>query len=333
MDYYMAPDVTVYLRIEGRSSLLLDQVCGIGYQDQDAKIPVYGYSDVEFAAMAQGRAIVSGLLIVNKGFKNSIGTILAKWLSNDEIKKGNAEKITPEELSQKQAELTSLADAIKNLTTDLDLIRDLTVRRYKNDGEFTYYDDWDVDGVVQAMSRIDDLLSTKPLLQYQAGAICHYDQFARDMDPVIQDLESSNTSKETYRNTTNPPPDSAKFNNRLDESALLVAENAINKFSDGTALFRNSYTVSHDILGRQEPTNSNSETEIVSLIGHKLFKALQDSRKSVQLIVKFHARSGSNYVHEITLNDCFFSNDSTNVSVDNRDNIKEAYQFIAKNIT
>ena len=70
MRYFMTPDALIYISLGGPDIFLLDHVCGVGYQDQANKVPVYSHKDVRFSAAAEGRAIVSGMLLLNKGYKD-----------------------------------------------------------------------------------------------------------------------------------------------------------------------------------------------------------------------------------------------------------------------
>lgn len=69
--YYCGPDCKVYLTT-GNESVHIDNAYAINYNEQSEKHPLYGYRDYEFSQVTQGRTIVSGLLILNREFKNEL---------------------------------------------------------------------------------------------------------------------------------------------------------------------------------------------------------------------------------------------------------------------
>jgi len=74
------------MSVPGRnaSSIELDNAYSIDYNNQSDKHPLYGFRDTEFSGIALGRTIVTGMLVLNREFKNELSIAIKGDLGANE---------------------------------------------------------------------------------------------------------------------------------------------------------------------------------------------------------------------------------------------------------
>lgn len=330
MKYYMTPDVQVSIRIPGSKALLLDEVCGIGYQANSSKVPVYSYKDITFSAMAEGRSIISGLLLVNKTFKDSIGSVLANLVTSDS---DDSETVRDLNKRIKDAEQITQghSDQIREYVRD---ILDLTRFLPKSNSSITYPNPWDIGDITSLAGLLDDYMNNnKASSSFITSLFPDYGEYKRLLDLAIDELVISNSNKVSFSSTGLPLIPTI---NSSDKSTLGSIESLSREFVDVIV------ALTDESIQRQ--TNSEISSSALAfdsaaertarLIDTKLFNLLQQKNKKIELIVEFGVPDETTTrEHKIVIEECYFSGESVNVSVDDRSNIKEAYQFLARSIT
>jgi len=316
--------------------MLMEDVCGISYEFSNQKIPLYGYRDKQFAAVAESKELVSGLLIVNKNFKDSIAAVLLYILDNStatEPVSGNRER---ERAIEDSFNINSkVNDIVDNFLNRINRIigggvESVTIlRNIKSDMEADivsfsndvsafrtrqYGTDAKTDATVQAISdNITTLLgpvddpsiggTLQDVVSYTSARISILEE--NDRGPGQINLVEN---KNTLNNYGVAPLQTIKDDQktRTNEVNDMVKNIAITPPVDGGGI----------------------EKYKKSLASGEFFADLYRDGHVIDMMISF----GVDDKHNKTLKECYFNTETISVHIGDRENIKEAYAFFAKTI-
>lgn len=354
--FFMAPDVLVHLRVtgpSGKSQVLLDDVCGITYKEDTGKMPVYGYKDVYFQKAAISKSIVTGVLMVNKSFKHAIGGLVEYFLGGS-IKATLTEKlrtavVRKEVLTTNMIGDAELSPALKGVTAKLKEHKILMLRSTKQGTEVPL--PTSIVDYTKLQKEFDNLVES------EKKALLHFGLFTEAQE-VSNTLAIQRVAMKHYTLIYNNNIFDATYSGYQGNAVLgkqgvkelhkqvlgnylngekVTPISGVDVFFDLTNRALSATTVelaeleitiariNADLLKGEDP-------DLRSILSESLFASLNNAGLKVNLIVEY-GRSGDSGSFTETLENCWFTSKSISPSVDNRDILKDMYQFFARKIT
>lgn len=329
-DFYFSPsNARVLLYREGGTAVWVDDACGVAYNVQAPMIPLFGYGDYRFTKVAKGREIVTGHLLLNYRYKNQLSFALL-------APKQSKNPVTIENQQDWKSTAARAMEAFIKLTT---LIKDPEARS----GITNEYIDVEEKKYVFVSSKIDANRTAWVewgQAKIEAGRLGVPEADLEDMSRVYKQIlkeyadngiAGSPSAIQLLRNPQDVLGDMDQYGlnvNLMDEVFTLIdrANNNVvaptvsqqaDRFKD--SLWRRTRR-SFDIA-KQPPY-------------HEKFS---DEQQRYNLIVEFgHPDEfGTDRApdHQLQIETLYFTGESMQVRVDDDDNLKAAFPFLAKQIT
>lgn len=355
MNYYMTPHVVVYLKIVGSGTerILLDTVAGIMYEAQGGKIPVFSHHSIEFDAIAEGKSLVSGLLVVNKGYKDMIAGIITGLsqgikgtteASKDANKKANSQ--------EKQDENALVYDFINRILAYPKLYKDFVasnpITNANRAKEFVQINSyvplrsalWDVNILNVMIAALTTDIQDGTEVGLSSNYIDLYKDILTEIEnnikPEAQLVNIMHGEYEDDNNTDNKDKKGRLINERNEQLIKAIEDNSKHIKDEINTIKGRTLSSTNDIIREISELSTQVSGVIPKIYGSDLFNSLRKQGYTIQLTLQFGTlKNGGEGEgnHEVVINDCYFASESLNISVDNRDNIKESYSFIAKSIS
>lgn len=331
MNYYTTPDVLVYMYIVGSNfePVRLDTVSGIMYQAQGDKIPIFSHKSIEFDAIAEGNSIVTGLLIVNKGYKDMIAAVISD-ISNSKILPGLPKN---SEVLEESANIDGAISFIKEQLVELQLISN----GVRNSAKFGLLGNYDLSTsqLDLVVNSLNDYINENTQIVNKLGLESLINDLINviftSLTPKLSEIET--LYMQLVASFGINPMIILQYSSMVSEYTSLsniALKEASSRLRDISSL-NNESRIDQQLssLDQESTTSQNNK-----IYGSDMFNLLRKKGYSIQLHIEFGKPDDPNSDgdHMVIIDDCYFSSESSNVSTDNRDNIKESYSFIAKSI-
>ncbi len=348
----MVPEVLVYIIARngqgGQTRVLIDDACGITYQENAGRMPVYGYKDVYFQKAALGKSLATGILMVNKSFKNAIGVITAYFLNQSKIPK---QKTQVDDIDNKKNDLNTIKKDIELLSELLELFRTNSLS-IKQDAPGTTPE---IDYLIgSGSSYLDTTNDIQEFIETNTALLTKYNCLSLAENGLSTLLNTSFFEYDALYTKIIVEADYTEFNgnNTLGQRKLLDTYNANKtKYNVGdqsteapsgipavisqlseivqtavTSLAQGNRDINSLLLSGQKLSKYES------ILSESLFKDINNAGLIIDLQVEY-GKEGDEGSFTETLEDCWFTSKAMNATVDNRDIMKDMYQFFAKKIT
>ena len=334
MNHYVTPDVVVYLEVLGSGvpRILLDTVCGIMYEAQGGKIPVFSHRSIEFDAIAEGRSMVSGLLIVNKGYKDMIAGVV-KFMSENTAENTATNTATSRNNLDIARTSQSYTDRVKDhIDTLKNIINSNTVN---NQQIVPIINKWNIIALNNLYVDLNGLyneVKNNPLGSKHINVVGTYLNQLNDL--IIPTAIEANTNIDAYVANNGNTITAASLANDSNRD-LITFTNRLITHIEAQIQIINSADLDLTIESQKDiaTQSDNLVINIPKIYGSDLFNSLRLKGHHIQLILQFGRpddAAGGN--HEVVINDVYFASESVNISTDNRDNIKDGYSFIGRSV-
>jgi len=325
--YFMVPDIAIYIRVQGRPSILMDDACGITYEASNQKIPLYGYRDKQFAAVTSGRELVSGMLMVNKNYKDSIAAVLLYSLG--------APEVLEEGLSREEQALLEDTYGANSANHRSGLVFLSALQKVLGRGSSRLIGPlWSVPTLRVVLTSLQQentlyLSNTQAYLDSEQGGN-EYDSSVRIVNYLREDFSNAineiSDRIDILENTDSTPADQDLKDNY--NNLASIANDIEYRIEENKT---NSNIINNGINEKAvKPPESPVTIEKYkkSLVGSSFFDDMYNNGHKIDIEIEF----GADGKHRKVLRDCYFNTEATSVHVGDRENIKEAYSFFAKTI-
>ena len=320
--------------------VLIEEACGVTYEFTAPKIPLYGYRDKQFSAVAEGKQLVSGLLLMNKGFKDALAAVIRFMISQRDIEANEESSLRSNDLIKVQTIASTNATDANSLMTESRALQRLIdssdafatleavrLRTYK-DVNLTK-----LDQIGEAINTVG--LGRVPAFPSLEGTLADpLNTAAVDLLNIIGDIESDQTDIN----------DDIETNGILNLATLYNIKDLSNSIKESAGKIHaiiNTVQLEANQLATSIRANTEALSNIIEIVvgdlvvplaGTEIFESLTDTGRSIDLQIHFGQEGINEDFHVRILQECWFSTESVQVSIDDRDVIKDAFAFIAKTI-